>query len=174
MVCKPLQTACSFCVRQAVYHKHNHQRVQPLRDVQDHVAPLRQVMVHNNAGDDVPKRVALSKIASITAVLHCVGQVVIWFALTSNCCDSSASAFSSFTAANAAFAFNAGLWFRRGPVLVCSSAHLISWHAAALAIVRQIIHLSQWAVLPGHLSSWPVVFGNRDRWGCCRRTGSGY
>ena len=39
----------------------------------------------------------------------CAFQVVIWFGCTSNCCASSASVFSPFTAANATFALKAGL-----------------------------------------------------------------
>src|SRR3954471_9453096 len=43
----------------------------------------------------------------------CAFQLVIWFGCTSNCCASSASVFSPFTAARANFALKAGLWFRR-------------------------------------------------------------
>jgi len=42
-------------------------------------------------------------------------RVVIWFGWTSNCCLSSASVFSPFTATNATFALKARLWFRRVP-----------------------------------------------------------
>src|SRR5215211_3127142 len=44
----------------------------------------------------------------------CAFQLVIWFGCRSNCCASSASVFSPFTAARATFALKAGLWFRRG------------------------------------------------------------
>src|SRR5208337_5499738 len=38
----------------------------------------------------------------------------------SNCCASSASVFSPFTAAKATFALKAGVWFRRGLLLIVS------------------------------------------------------
>src|SRR3954471_16287252 len=43
----------------------------------------------------------------------------------SNCCASSASVFSPLTAANATFALNAGVWFRRGRLVIVSPV----WHA---------------------------------------------
>jgi hypothetical protein len=54
-------------------------------------------------------------------------QIVIWFGWTSNCCTSSASVFSPFTAAKATFALKAGLWFRRVPFVICSPVQQPSW-----------------------------------------------
>src|SRR5713226_2103332 len=44
---------------------------------------------------------------------NCAFQFVIWFGCTSNSCASSANVFSPLMAANATFALNAGVWFRR-------------------------------------------------------------
>ncbi len=45
----------------------------------------------------------------------------------------------------------------RAMISARSLAHLYSCHAAALAAIRQKIHLSRCAVLPGHLSPrWPI------------------
>src|SRR3546814_5767567 len=44
------------------------------------------------------------------------------FGCTSYCCANSASVFSPFTAANATLALNAGLWFRRGRLLILPPA----------------------------------------------------
>src|SRR3954454_14651582 len=45
----------------------------------------------------------------------------------SNCCASSASVFSPLTAAKATFALKAGVWFRRGRLLIVSPALQPSW-----------------------------------------------
>jgi hypothetical protein len=58
---------------------------------------------------------------------NCVRHVVIWFGCTSNCCVSSASVFSPFTAAWATFALNAGLSFRRGRLLILSPVMQPHW-----------------------------------------------
>src|SRR5215207_5485241 len=54
-------------------------------------------------------------------------QAVIWLGWTSNCCASSASVFSPLTAARATFALKAGVWFRRGRLLIVSPAPRPSW-----------------------------------------------
>src|SRR3954466_7202514 len=54
-------------------------------------------------------------------------QAVIWLGWTSNCCASSASVFSPLTAAKATFALKAGVWFRRGRLLIISPALQPSW-----------------------------------------------
>src|SRR3954463_13632647 len=54
-------------------------------------------------------------------------QAVIWLGWTSNCRASSASVFSPFTAAKATFALKAGVWFRRGRLLIVSPALQPSW-----------------------------------------------
>ena len=73
---------------------------------------------------------------------------VIWLGCTSNCCASSASVFSPFTAAKATFALKAGVWFRRGRL-----RHRLSCAAAILAAVRQKLHLSRCPDFPSHLCS---------------------
>src|SRR3954467_5513906 len=45
----------------------------------------------------------------------------------SNCCANSASAFSPLTAANATFALNAGVWFRRGRLVMVSPVRHPYW-----------------------------------------------
>src|SRR3954469_22803099 len=45
---------------------------------------------------------------------------MIWLGWTSNCWASSASVFSPLTAARATFALKAGVWFRRGRLLIVS------------------------------------------------------
>src|SRR4051812_14508585 len=45
----------------------------------------------------------------------------------SNCCASSASVFSPLTAANATFALNAGVWFRRGRLVIASPVRHAYW-----------------------------------------------
>src|SRR4051812_34160676 len=57
----------------------------------------------------------------------CAFQAVIWLGWTSNGCASSASVFSPFTAAKATFALKAGVWFRRGRLLIVSPALRPSW-----------------------------------------------
>src|SRR5882724_4485524 len=48
--------------------------------------------------------------------VHCV----IWLGCTSKCCASSATVFWPLIAANATFALNAGVWFRRARLLIVS------------------------------------------------------
>jgi len=62
-------------------------------------------------------------------------------------CVSSASVFSPFTAANATFAVNAGLWFRRGRLLILPLSG--GQHGA----VRSAIHLFPLPESPSHLPS---------------------
>src|SRR4051812_517869 len=57
----------------------------------------------------------------------CAFQAVIWLGWASNCCASSASVFSPLTAAKATFALKAGVWFRRGRLLIVSPALQPSW-----------------------------------------------
>src|SRR4051812_41836249 len=45
----------------------------------------------------------------------------------SNCCASSASVFSPLTAARATFALNAGVWFRRGRLVIASPVRHAYW-----------------------------------------------
>src|SRR4051794_40608661 len=52
---------------------------------------------------------------------------MIWLGWTSNCWASSASVFSPLTAAKATFALKAGVWFRRGRLLIVSPALRPSW-----------------------------------------------
>src|SRR3954447_14175228 len=52
---------------------------------------------------------------------------MIWLGWTSNCWASSASVFSPLTAAKATFALKAGVWFRRGRLLIVSPALQPSW-----------------------------------------------
>src|SRR3954452_14147305 len=52
---------------------------------------------------------------------------MIWLGWTSNCWASSASVFSPLTAARATFALKAGVWFRRGRLLIVSPALRPSW-----------------------------------------------
>src|SRR3954466_13259462 len=52
---------------------------------------------------------------------------MIWLGWTSNCCASSASLFSPLTAAKATFALKAGVWFRRGRLLIVTPALRPSW-----------------------------------------------
>src|SRR4051812_29459398 len=52
---------------------------------------------------------------------------MIWLGWTSNCWASSASVFSPLTAAKATFALKAGVWFRRGCLLIVSPALRPSW-----------------------------------------------
>ena len=49
---------------------------------------------------------------------------------TSNYCGNSASVSSPLTAASATFALNAGVWFRRGRLLMFSPVRLPSWPPA--------------------------------------------
>ena len=51
----------------------------------------------------------------------CERHCVIWFGCTSNCCANSASVLSPLMAASATFALKAGLWFRRGRLVIKSS-----------------------------------------------------
>ena len=57
----------------------------------------------------------------------CVRHCAIWFGCTSNCWASSASVFSPLTAASATFALKAGVWFRRGRLVIVSPAREPSW-----------------------------------------------
>src|SRR5882757_5455140 len=50
----------------------------------------------------------------------CVFHCVIWLGCTSKCCASSATVFWPLIAANATFALNAGVWFRRARLLIVS------------------------------------------------------
>src|SRR3954452_7388954 len=52
---------------------------------------------------------------------------MIWLGWTSNCWASSASVFSPLTAARATFALKAGVWFRRGRLLIVTPALRPSW-----------------------------------------------
>src|SRR3954449_2521297 len=54
---------------------------------------------------------------------HCV----IWLGWTSNFCAKSASVFSPLMAASATFALKAGVWFRRGRLLIISPVQQPSW-----------------------------------------------
>src|SRR6187455_2775139 len=45
----------------------------------------------------------------------------------SNCCANSASVFSPLTAAKATFALNAGVWFRRGRLVIVSPMRHAYW-----------------------------------------------
>src|SRR3954468_21555427 len=60
---------------------------------------------------------------SWSSVFHCV----IWLGWTSNCCAKSASVFSPLMAASATFALKAGVWFRRGRLLIISPVQQPSW-----------------------------------------------
>src|SRR4030088_1573871 len=53
---------------------------------------------------------------SWSSAFHCV----IWLGCTSKCCASSATVFWPLIAANATFALNAGVWFRRARLLIVS------------------------------------------------------
>src|SRR6185369_11174207 len=50
----------------------------------------------------------------------CVFHCVIWLGCTSKCCASSVTVFWPLIAANATFALNAGVWFRRARLLIVS------------------------------------------------------
>src|ERR1019366_5319709 len=60
----------------------------------------------------------------------CAFHWVTSFGCTSNCCATSASISSPLTAASATFALNAGVWFRRGRLLMFSPVRLPSWPLA--------------------------------------------
>ena len=75
---------------------------------------------------------------------HCV----IWLGCTSNCWASSASVFSPLMAASATFALKAGLWFRRGR-LVMVSPRFLGNHAD----VARIIHSAPSFRFPSQLCS---------------------
>src|ERR1700730_3996862 len=87
----------------------------------------------------------------------------------SNCCANSASVSSPLTAASATFALNAGVWFRRGRLLMFSPVRLPSWPPAgrnsnysavqilpasslraiaSLIIIIGVLALLGWAVWP--------------------------
>src|SRR6186713_31820 len=76
-----------------------------------------------------------------------VFQAVIWLGWTSNCCASSASVFSPLTAARATFALKAGVWFRRGRLLIVSPALQPSWPPSG----RNATYLTC-SKIPGQLS----------------------
>src|SRR5215207_6101615 len=58
---------------------------------------------------------------------NCAFHWVIWLGCTSNCWANSARVFSPFTAARATFALKAGVWFRRGRLLMVSPVWQPFW-----------------------------------------------
>jgi hypothetical protein len=82
---------------------------------------------------------------SVAPFRSCSRHVEIWLACTSNCSASSAIVFSPRIAASATFALKAGLWLRRGRLLMVTPA--LGHHAD----LRPKFHLAPCPNFPSHL-----------------------
>src|SRR5450631_656011 len=86
----------------------------------------------------------------------CAFHSVIWLTGTSNCCANSTSVFSPFMAANATFALNAGLWFRRTRFAIGSPEPQPFW---PLSGRKSLIALFKFAEPPLHTPASPPCSG---------------
>src|SRR5258708_5219883 len=96
---------------------------------------------------------------SCSCVFHCV----IWLGCTSKCCASSATVFWPLTAANATFALNAGVWFRRARLLIVSPDS--SGTACPLSGRNSTYPPVQISGAGSHVASSPGRTGGYDRGG---------